>query len=127
MNTINITLGADPETFIQDAIEIVSAEGLTQGGTKQQPKLISEQGHMIQEDGIMFEYNIPPCSTEEDWVNNHNFCLNHLKELAARHGFTLSNKVSSEINPKYLKSIQATTFGCEPDFNVKIAVRLIVC
>jgi len=118
MNTFNITLGADPETFIQDANEIVSAEGLTEGGTKQDPKPISDQGHMIQEDGIMFEYNIPPCSTVEEWVEHHNFCLNYLKELAAKHNFTLSDKVSGEINPKYLVSPQATTFGCEPDFNV---------
>lgn len=118
MNTFNITLGADPEIFIKNDTEIVSAEGLTDGGSKHNPKLISGEGHMIQEDGIMFEYNIPPCGNVEDWVKHHNFCLDHLRELAAKNGFTLSDKVSDEINPKYLVSHQATTFGCEPDFNV---------
>lgn len=113
-----ITLGSDPEIFIQNDIEIVSAEGLTEGGTKHSPKPISDQGHAIQEDGIMFEYNIPPCKTEEEWVDNHGICQDYLSILAQAHGFKFSNKVSDLINPKYLQTPQATTFGCEPDFNV---------
>jgi hypothetical protein len=118
MNKFNITLGADPETFICDDKEIVSAEGLTEGGTKKEPKMISEEGHAIQEDGIMFEYNIPPCKTEEEWVNAHKFCIDYLEILANVNGFKLSGEVSGVVNKKYLKSLQATTFGCEPDFNV---------
>lgn len=118
MNNFNITLGSDPEIFIQDDNEIVSAEGLTQGGTKHSPKPISDEGHAIQEDGIMFEYNIPPCSTSKEWVDAHNFCKDYLNVLSSAHGFKFSTKVSDEINPKYLQTPQATTFGCEPDFNV---------
>jgi hypothetical protein len=117
-NKHNITLGADPEIFICDDKEIVSAEGLTEGGTKYEPKPISENGHMIQEDGIMFEYNIPPCSTNEEWNDAHKFCQDYLEVLASAHGYKFSQKVSDEINVKYLQTPQATTFGCEPDYNV---------
>ena len=113
-----LTLGADPEIFIKDETEIVSAEGLTQGGSKHNPIPISELGHMIQEDGIMFEYNIPPSKNKEEWIENHKFCLNFLSDLANSNGYSLSTAVSDEINPKYLKSKQARTFGCEPDYNV---------
>jgi hypothetical protein len=113
-----ITLGADPEIFIKNSKEIVSAEGLTEGGTKQEPKAITDKGHAIQEDGIMFEYNIPPCNNVEEWVDNHEVCQDYLKILAKAHGFEFSDKASAEINPKYLQTPQATTFGCEPDFNV---------
>jgi hypothetical protein len=58
-NIHQITLGADPELFIKNDTEIVSAR-FDKGGTKSSPKQISQQGHAIQEDGIMFEYNIPP-------------------------------------------------------------------
>lgn len=118
MNKFNITLGADPEIFICNDKEIVSAEGLTNGGTKQNPKKITEEGHAIQEDGIMFEYNIPPCKTEDEWVNAHKLCLDYLSILADVNGFKLSDKVSDKVNKKYLRSVQASTFGCEPDFNV---------
>lgn len=118
MNKFNITLGADPETFICNNKEIVSAEGLTNGGTKQNPKKISKEGHAIQEDGIMFEYNIPPCKTEEEWVNAHKTCIDYLEILAGINGYYLSDEVSAIVNKKYLKSAQASTFGCEPDFNV---------
>ena len=117
-NKFKITLGSDPEIFIQNDLEIVSAEGLTNGGSKHSPKPISDKGHAIQEDGIMFEYNIPPCETVEEWIDNHMVCQDYLSILAKAHGFKFSNKVSDEINPKYLKTIQANTFGCEPDFNV---------
>lgn len=118
MNKFNITLGADPEIFICNEKETVSAEGLTNGGTKQEPKPISEDGHAIQEDGIMFEYNIPACKTEDEWVSAHKFCLDYLSVLADVNGYMLSDKVSDKVNKKYLKSAQASTFGCEPDYNV---------
>jgi len=117
MNKHNITLGSDPEIFIQDEIEIVSAEGLT-GGNKQNPMPITDNGHMIQEDGIMFEYNIPPCATSEEWVEHHQYVQDYLTVLAEANGYTLNKSVSAMINPIYLKSKQARTFGCEPDFNV---------
>lgn len=118
MSTFNITLGSDPEIFISNGNEIVSAEGLTEGGTKHAPKAISEDGHAVQEDGIMFEYNIPPCKTPEEWIENHRHCQDYLEILAKAHGFEFSRAVSGEVNPKYLQSDQAKTFGCEPDFNV---------
>jgi len=122
-NKYNITLGADPEIFICDNKEIVSAEGLTEGGTKYAPKLISENGHMIQEDGIMFEYNIPPCKTTEEWNDAHSFCQDYLTVLASAHGYKFSQKVSDVINKKYLQTPQATIFGCEPDYNVYLRAQ----
>lgn len=116
-NKYRITLGSDPEIFICNDQEIVSAEGLT-GGTKHDPIPITEDGHMIQEDGIALEYNIPPSSTVEEFIRNHKFVQDHLKALIAPHGFIFHIARSAEINPIYLQTEQAQTFGCEPDYNV---------
>lgn len=116
-NKYNVTLGSDPEIFICNDTEIVSAEGLT-NGTKHDPVPITNKGHMIQEDGIALEYNIPASATVEEFIDNHKFVQEYLKVLITSHGYKFSKEKSAEINEKYLQTEQATTFGCEPDFNV---------
>lgn len=112
-----ITLGADPEIFIMNNKEIVSAEGLTKG-SKHEPFSISNAGHCIQEDGIALEYNIPPSNTVEEFIEHHKFVQDYLSVLISAHNFKFSKLASSYINPVYLQSEQSQTFGCEPDYNV---------
>ena len=113
----NITIGSDPEIFFQNENEIVSVEGLI-GGTKDEPKLIDKKGFFIQEDNIMAEYNIPPCKTSDEFLFSINYGKNYLNDLAVNLGLSLSDKVSSIINDKYLNTEQAKEFGCSPDNNV---------
>lgn len=113
----NLTIGADPELFLERRGEIISAEGLI-GGTKYEPKLISDKGHSIQEDNIMAEFNIPPSKDKEEFVNNIEFVKEHLEILAKMHDATLNFSASASLDPKYLKTKQAKEFGCMPDYNV---------
>jgi hypothetical protein len=113
----NIKLGTDPEIFIENETEIVSAVGLIPG-TKSEPHPISDKGHCIQTDNIAFEFNIPACDNADDYVENINYVKEYLDVIAKAHGFKLSTKASDEINPIHLQSEQAQVFGCEPDFNV---------
>jgi hypothetical protein len=118
----NVTLGADPELFLEINGEIVSAEGLI-GGTKEFPKLISETGHAIQEDNVMIEFNIPPSKSVIEFTNNINQVKDYLEALAIIQGGKLNISASAELDPKYLQSEQALQFGCEPDYNLYLKAK----
>lgn len=113
----NVKLGADPELFLSKNGEIISAEGYI-GGSKNAPKIISKKGHAIQEDNVMIEFNIPPCTTQNDFLNEINYVKEYLNQLAKVYNCELDFSASAELNSKYLKTAQARQFGCEPDLNV---------
>jgi len=116
-----ITLGADPELFVENAKgEIISAEGMI-GGTKEEPIPITKDGHAIQEDNIMVEFNIPPCTTEDEFVKNLDLVEEFLNtKLELQDNCKLNYSASAELDSKYLQTPQAKMFGCEPDFNVHL-------
>lgn len=118
----NVTLGADPELFLEKDGEVISAEGLI-GGTKEEPKAISDEGHCIQEDNVMIEFNIPASRTAVDFRNNINFVKDYLVALAKIQGGKLNFSASAELAPKYLKTEQAMLFGCDPDFSVHLKAQ----
>lgn len=118
MKIKNLKIGADPELFLEKNGEIISAEGLI-GGSKQKPKLISDEGHAIQEDNVMVEFNIPPSTSSKEFKDNINFVKDYLNTLCKVYpGTKLNFETSAKLDPKYLKTKQAREFGCEPSFNV---------
>ena len=119
MKIEKITLGADPEFLIQDddTGEIVSAEGLI-GGTKQEPKPISEVGHSVQEDNIMAEFNIPPAMDAKSFSRDINLVIDHINDVILPSNLSNSTKASHHMDEKFLGSEQSLMFGCEPDLNV---------
>ena len=83
---LKITLGCDPELFVKslETGEIVSAEGKI-GGTKREPRAISDSGHSVQEDNVMVEFNIPPSKSSQEFVDNINHVVNYLEGLSLIH------------------------------------------
>lgn len=114
-----VTLGADPEAFVLNTVtnEIVSAEGMI-GGTKYEPKVISDQGHAIQEDNVMVEFNIPPCSDEQEFIDNINYSKDFLNTMLNFTNHRLEIIPSATLYDNYLNTEQARMFGCDPDMNV---------
>lgn len=115
---MKFTIGADPELFLRNSSgKLISSIGLI-GGTKDEPKKISEDGHAIQEDNVSVEFNIPPCESAIAFVDNLNFVLNHLDKRAAELGLTFATNVAAASFPEdQLNCPQAFVFGCEPDYN----------
>lgn len=117
MKIKNITLGTDPELFLQKDNKIISAIGKI-GGSKSEPQPISDNGHFIQEDNVAIEYNIPACKTINDWIFHHNFVKDYLEVLASGMGCTLAIQPSATLDESELDNDIARLAGCEPDFDV---------
>lgn len=113
----NIKIGADPELFLEKDGVIISAEGMI-GGTKEEPRKITKDGHAVQEDNVMIEFNIPACETKEDFIFNLNFVKSYLDTLVGMKGCNLNFSASAELAEDQLNTEQAQEFGCEPDLNV---------
>jgi hypothetical protein len=117
MKIKNITLGTDPELFLKKDNKIISAIGKI-GGSKSDPQPISDSGHFIQEDNVAIEYNIPACTSNEDWIFHHNFVKDYLEVLVSGMGCELSIEASATLEDAELDNEIAKLAGCEPDFNV---------
>lgn len=117
MKIKNITLGTDPELFLQKDNKIISAIGKI-GGSKSEPQPISDEGHFIQEDNVAIEYNIPPCKNVDDWIFHHNFVKDYLEVLVSGMGCTLAIQPSAVLDESELDNDIARLAGCEPDFDV---------
>lgn len=114
----NVLVGTDPEAFVKNTEtgEIVSAIGLIPG-SKDRPHDISDAGHAIQTDNVMVEFCVPPASDPVGLYNDIQFCLAYINGMLPK-GIETTILASARLDSKYLKSKQAKTFGCDPDFNV---------
>jgi hypothetical protein len=113
------SIGADPEVFVatEDGT-IISAEGLV-GGGKFNPTEFDERGFFVLEDNVMLEFNVPPAESEEEFVDNILYAKDWIDMFLQVNGNQAAyHKVTNVFDPKYLKSEQASEFGCLPDFNV---------
>lgn len=112
-----ITIGADPEVFLQTNEGIpVSSIGKI-GGTKYEPMHI-QNGIFLQEDNVTVEYNIPPCESAEKFIEYNTQALDIITERAKKMNLLVSIKAAHKMPKEELKDPRSWVFGCEPDFNV---------
>ena len=112
-----ILIGADPELFLRNknTLKMISAVGLI-GGSKMEPRYISDEGHAIQEDNVMVEFNIPPSNSWDKLYYNIEYVIDYLKNILSK-DLELYIKPSVLFESNELDTPQAQMFGCEPDYN----------
>lgn len=114
-----VTLGADPELFLQDANNrFISSIGKF-GGTKETPRPLGNiKGMAVQEDNVAVEFNIPPDRTCNKFIKNIQTALHLIEEEAKNLNLKLAIVPSAEFDAEQLATPQAKHFGCDPDWNV---------
>jgi hypothetical protein len=110
-------LGCDPEIFlVNEAGKFISSVGLI-GGSKDAPLPIDADGNAVQEDNVAVEFNTPPCSSKEMFIENIRKNKVWLTEKAHSLGLSISIVPSAVFEGDQLQTEGAQTFGCEPDYN----------
>lgn len=90
------------------------------GGTKEEPRPLGKlgPGFMIQEDGAMLEFNIPPAKTPRDFVNYINKALKQIQQEIPP-TMQLMYQDYAEYKVEFLKADPSLLrLGCTPDYNV---------
>lgn len=112
-----MSLGCDPEVFLQAKQgKFISSVGLI-GGTKDVAHPIDEEGNGVLEDNVAVEFNTPPCYNVEQFKGNINKNLDYIRNRAAELGLDVAIKASARFDDDQLETEGAKTFGCEPDYN----------
>ena len=107
-----ITIGADPELFVQDNGKIIPVCGMIDGD-KANP--LAVKCGAIQEDNVLAEFNIDPVDNVTDFKVNLQTVMD---ELSAHLKCDLAIKASHHFDQQTLMSYpSAMILGCEPDFN----------
>ena len=117
MKLKNVLIGCDPEVFIKNESDIISAIPFIPG-SKENPYPISDYGHFIQTDNIMAEFCVPPVelNNPKEMYQNIKYCLDYI-DANTPEGHYHSIKASAFISDEYLADPLAQVFGCDPSFN----------
>lgn len=116
----NITIGADPEVFIQHKVngKIIPAYKLLPEYNKENPRDMGN-GYAILHDNIMLEGNIPPASSKEEFITNMNGLVTIFNDFIKSRSTNLQLKFadSVETDSETLNHSIAKIFGCSPYLN----------
>jgi hypothetical protein len=110
---MQLLVGTDPEVFLRQEGQLVSAFGLVEG-TKFKPHLVDNGA--VQVDGMALEFNIDPADSLDSWMFN-------IKSVMAQLGGMVDGELIAspvaEFGAEYIAAqpFEATELGCDPDFN----------
>ena len=111
-----VTVGHDAELFLYDENDnAIPSIGLV-GGSKECPRPVN--GGAVQEDNVMAELNIEPCTTSNQFVSRTNEVMKSLTTIIEKHALHYKVMDFQKFAPEFLTSPQAKMFGCDPDYNI---------
>lgn len=116
---MNIMLGCDPEAFLVDVNGILRSSIGKIGGSKESPApLPLGNGYAVQEDNVALEFNIPPASSEGEFLFSINRTLGFLGDIVdGSYGYKISQLSAASFPEEELQDPAALEFGCDPDYN----------
>jgi len=110
----NITIGSDPEVFIEGKEGIVPVIGLL-GGTKHKPIVVDKGA--LQEDNVLGEFNTDPASSSTEFCNNIRTVMSQMEDKIKPYKIKVLSSHHFEKSVLTSAGTKALEFGCNPDTN----------
>ena len=116
------TIGADPEMFIinEKTGKVVSSIGIIPG-EKGNPYVADDmpKGFGIEIDNILAEFNIPPVTSCEGFINALNYMKDYIRAFVKKINPDYNIKCAAYeiVDEDQLQSPEANQFFCDPDYN----------
>lgn len=115
----NITIGTDPEFFIQNKDgKLISSIGIITG-TKDIPNRLKHlgAGFAIQCDNVLGEFNVPHGYTAKEVANNIAIMKAYITGFLESRDLHPVYAASAVYDDDQIQSDEAKEFGCSPDYN----------
>lgn len=112
-----ITIGADPEFFLENADGNLESAIDRIGGYKTAPRSLGRPGFFVQEDNVAVEFNIPPASQVEEFVGSIQWAVKEIENEVKTMGLRPVFMASVLFPSTELTDPRARAFGCDPDYN----------
>jgi len=111
---MNLLIGADPELFVKQGGEFISAHGMVEG-TKEDPFKV--RGGAVQVDGMALEFNIDPAASEAEFISNINMVMGELTSMVG--DVEVVAEPTAHFGLDYIEAqpLEAKELGCTPDYN----------
>ena len=112
---MNLLIGQDTELFLRKGDSFISAYGVIPG-SKDKPYPVKRGA--VQVDGMALEFNTLPAKTLRQFKININTVLSRLQDMIPD-DCEMTVCSTAHFDPEYIENqpIEATTLGCNPDFN----------
>jgi hypothetical protein len=110
-------MGSDPEVFVANKDGEIFMCIETFPGTKEEPFLLQDDVSIL-EDNVLFEYNVAPSYSKEEFVGKHLRAFETISQYLSDRGAKPVVIPCYHFNLEELdRHYQAMQFGCDPDFN----------
>jgi hypothetical protein len=111
---MNILVGCDPEVFVKQNGEFVSAHDLIPGD-KKNPFPVSKGA--VQVDGMALEFNISPASSADEFCINVEEVFAALKAMVPEYQVVATPVADFSAEHMAMQPAEALELGCDPDYN----------
>lgn len=116
-----ITIGADPEMFLVDTSnnEIICAKGIIPGKKNKPYTKGLPKGFGVEIDGILAEFNIPPCSDKTEYIDSIKFMKDWIRNYVKNKNPNLDIlcKSSTVVPDRCIADPDVNQIGCDSDYN----------